>query len=167
MSSTPPVVTFDYTAFIASFPSFAACSQPQLQTFFDIAGRICRNDACNPAYQVGYPAPPGILPMLLNLATAHLAQLMAPRDPLGNPAAIGLPAPAIVGRIASAGEGSVNVSTEWAAQVTDSEAFWIQTQFGATYWTATAQFRLFRYSPRPTVVALGPYGYGGRGRGFR
>ena len=63
----------------------------------------------------------------------------APRDAAGIPAATGAPAPAIVGRISSASEGSVSVSSEYKDSGSPSEAFFTQTKYGAMFWQATAQ----------------------------
>lgn len=137
-------VTFDYAAWVARYPEFANVSEPQALGYFDEAGLYCANDACNPALAV--------LPTLLNMLTAHIAWLNAPRDASGNPAASGQPASPLVGRISNASEGSVSVQTE--NQYDSGTPQWYQqTRYGAAYWAATAQFRTARYSARPTVVA--------------
>lgn len=157
-----PAVTFDYAAWVALFPAFAACSSEQGAVWFDLADSYFANDTCNPAYSSG---PPERFARYLYMVTSHLAWLMAPRDANGNPAATGQPPSPLVGRINSASEGSVNVGVELGASGSPSEAFFSQSQYGLMFWQATAQFRTMRYSARPTVVVNGAYPsapYGGR-----
>lgn len=143
--ATPPI-TFDPAAFRAEFPEFANCSDGQLSGWFSRATLFCANSVTNPAFCVG------ILGALLNLATAHVGWLNAPRDASGNPASQGQPAPALVGRIGNATEGSVSVGVEWKDSGSPSEAWFVQTKYGAEFWQATAQFRTARYFANPTVV---------------
>lgn len=150
---TTPAVTFDYDAWVVRYPEFAAVPEALAQAYFDEAGLYCANDTCNPPFGTG------ILPTLLNMLTAHIAWLNAPRDPSGNPAGTGQPAPSIVGRISSATEGSVSVTAEFTASGGPSEAWYLQTKYGAAFWQATAQFRTMRYSARPTIVAGPVYPY--------
>ena len=155
-------VAYNYATWIANYPEFAACSSAQGQAWFNRAGLFWANDGS------GLESNPTIQEQLMYMLTSHLAWLNAPRDPNGNPAATGQPAPAVVGRISSASEGSVSVSTEWAGSGSPSAAWFIQTKYGAMYWQATAGYRTFRYAAQPTIVPTGafpgPYGFG-RGRG--
>lgn len=155
-------VTFSYANFVAAYPEFAACSDPQLTAYFNRAGLFFDNTYANPA-ACAESVTPGLMEQLMWLLTAHLAWLYAPRDPLGNPASTGQATSSVVGRISSAGEGSVNVSAEWNGSGSPSEAFFLQTRYGAEYWQATAQFRTARYYANLTVVpGTGwPYPYGG------
>lgn len=158
-----PAVTFDKTVFLAGYPQFAALSDAQFAFYFSSAGLYCANDICNPAFCAG------ILPQLLYLLTAHIAWLNAPRDANGNPAATGAPPSPIVGRISSASEGSVSVSSE-NSYPPGSAQWYQQTPWGSQYYEATAQFRTFRYAAQPTIVGTGlfpGYGYFGSGRGCR
>lgn len=144
--STPPVV-FDPAAFRLEFaPAFDGCSDPQLTGYFNRATLFCWNSVQSPAFCVG------ILPQLLNLATAHVAALNAPTGPDGAAASAGAPASPIVGRINSASEGSVSVGAEYNSSGSPSEAWFTQTRYGAEYWQATAQFRTAIYMANPTVV---------------
>lgn len=152
-----PALTYSYATWIANYPEFAGCSDAQGQAWFNRAGIYFQNEVCNPAYCAGA----AIFEQLYYLVVSHIAWLSAPRDSLGNPSSSGAMAPAVVGRISSASEGSVSVSAEWTGGGSPSEAFWIQTPYGAQWWTATAQYRLMRYSPRPTIVADGVYPYVG------
>lgn len=159
---TNPPVTFDYSAFVAQFPEFSGLSAPQAAGYFATAMLYCSNDWCNPAFC--------ILPQLLNLLTAHVAWLFAPRDALGNPASAGQTASQIVGRIDQASEGSVSVHADMGDVNSGgpSQAFFLQTKYGAAYWAASAPFRTFRYAARPTPVldATYPAGLGGLGGPF-
>lgn len=140
-----PAVTFNYAGFIARYPEFAGLSTDQADAYFGEAGLYCTNETTNPAF------PAGILPTLLNMLTAHIAWLNAPRDANGLPASSGAPASPIVGRISSASEGSVSVQTE--SQYPPGTAQWYQqTKYGAAYWAATAPYRTMRYAAQPTLV---------------
>lgn len=145
---TNPAVTFDYAGWVARYPEFSALTQGQAQGYFDEAGIYCANDTCNPAF------PYGILPTLLNMLTAHIAWLNAPRDAQGNVVSVGQPASPLVGRVNSASEGSVSVSTDMgdANAGSPSQAWYMQTRYGAAYWAATAQFRNAQYLANPTCV---------------
>lgn len=147
----PPVVTFDYNGFVAQYPEFAGLSQPQAQGYFDMAGMYYAN--------AGWTGAMPQAPMLLGLLTAHLAWLLAPRDANGNPSSTGaadtIPPP---GRISSANEGSVSGSFDMgdANAGSPSQAWYMQTRYGAAYWYATAQFRTARYVATPqNPVRLG------------
>lgn len=148
---TTPAVTFDYAVWVARYPEFSAVSEPLATAYFGEAGLYCENVTSNPAF------PAGVLPTLLNMLTAHIAWLNAPRDANGNPASTGQPAPNLVGRINSAAEGSVNVGLEWKGSGSPSEDWFTQTKYGAAFWQASAQFRTARYVAHPTIVAGGAY----------
>lgn len=165
MTQTPPV-TFDPTAFVAAYPQFANCSTAQLDNWFAGATFICANQASNPANGCA-----GQLAYLLNLLTAHIGTLTAPKDASGNPTSGISPAPPIasqaaplVGRINTASEGSVSVGADMgeANAGSPSQAWYMQTEWGATYWALTAQFRTARYValrpilPGPFYPGFGP-----------
>lgn len=74
----------------------------------------------------------------------------------------------IVGRINTATEGDVSVGSEWAAPPNASQAYFIQTKYGADYWTMTARYRLAIFIPAPygaynplAGFGFGPWGLGG------
>ena len=152
--ASPPVV-FDYGAWIARYPEFSGVSSDLAQAYFAEAGLYCANSITNPAFSLG------ILPTLLNMLTAHIAWLNAPRDANGNPASTGTPAAPTVGRISSATEGSVTVQID--NQYEPGTPQWFQqTRYGAAYWAATAPFRTGRYVANPTVVGAPVYPYAPR-----
>lgn len=151
-------VVFNYQVWVARYPEFANISEPLAQSYFDEAGLYFAN--CG--WQASLPQ----APTLLNMLTAHIAWLYAPRDANGNPASTGTAlAPSIVGRINSASEGSVSVGSELKDSGSPSEAFFSQTKYGLSFWQATAQFRQARYVAHPTVVLNGAFPSRGYGRG--
>lgn len=166
--ATIQAVTFNYAAWVAAYPLFAGISEPDAQSYFDGAGMFCANDTFNPAWGITIPQNNVMAPLLqrlLWLLTCHLAYLGAFRDAAGNPSTTGTVAPSpLVGRISSAAEGSVNVSTELDAGGYPMPAFFAQTPWGLQFWQATAQFRQARYVANPTMVYNGAYPAYGRGR---
>lgn len=146
-------IVFDYAVWVAMFPEFASVSQPMAQGYFNRACNLFQNNTCNPAFGAGN------MSSLFDLLTAHIVWLNAPRDGAGNPASTGQPASPLVGRMASAAEGSVSVGVEWSGTGSPSEAWFTQTKYGAEFWQATAQYRTARYMARPTVVVDGVFPY--------
>lgn len=142
-------ITFSFADWTAAWPEFANCSPAQGQAWFDIASIYCPNTSANPFGDS--------TSTFLYMLTSHVAWLLAPRDPAGNPAAAGQSPPNIVGRINSASEGSVSVGAEWKGSGSPSQDWFVQTRYGALYWQATAAFRTMRYAARPTLVAHGIY----------
>jgi len=142
------IVAFNYAQWVGTFPEFAATmNQLQAQSYFGIATTIHRNDGGGPVNNSDQQL------NLLNLVTAHIAKLFAPPAPGQSPSGI-------VGRIASATEGSVAVQAAYSNNVSEQMAFFIQTQYGALYWTATSPFRTARYVPNKNRGVVGPPGFG-------
>lgn len=126
------VVEFDVEEFRAMFPKFSdetKYTDEYLTGEFDQAVVIVGNDD---ATSVAPYDPPKVLlrKTLLYLATCHLATLAD--DPDG-----------VVGRIASASQGSVSTSFDLLKSASNSYAsqWWSQTQCGARFWLLTARFR--------------------------
>ncbi len=78
----------------------------------------------------------------------------------------------IVGRINTATEGDVSVSSEWSSPPNANQAYFVQTKYGAQYWTMTARYRTALFVPAPpgaydplAGLGIGPWGLGG-GRGY-
>lgn len=141
------VAVFDYPLWIATYPEFASVTQPVATMQFDTATLFLDN------------SPNGcVVPdvtrrlALLNMITAHLVKLFVPVN--------GVAPSGLVGRVSSATEGSVSVSTEYIAAQSNSQAFWNQTPYGALFWAATVGLRSARYVPGPRPF-LGTLGYGG------
>lgn len=131
------VASFDYDKFIARYPEFSQTgSQPVsadlAQAYFDEATVYHRNDGSGPVATATTQL------VLLNMLVAHLASLNT-ADGAGTPAS------SAPGRVTSASEGSVSVSTEYKGP--DSAAWFTQTRYGAAYWQATAVYRTMRYIP--------------------
>ncbi|WP_164746624.1 MULTISPECIES: DUF4054 domain-containing protein [unclassified Mesorhizobium] len=131
------IVEFSFANFIAIYPQFATLSQPQvLQGALPVATLYCRNDGGGPVTKTETQT------TLLNLMVAHICQLMY--------GANGQAPGGIVGRVSNAAEGSVSVQADFP--VTPNNAWFMQTQFGAAYWQATAAYRTMRYIPGPRRV---------------
>lgn len=127
---TPGVVTFDATAFKAAFPAFASVPDGILVMNFTFATQLLENSCCSAVKDAPTRA------SLYQLVVAHITSLLNGQN--------GQPPQGVVGRVSSAAEGSVSVSTEMLAQ-SESASWWQQTPFGAMYWRMTAQYRTARY----------------------
>jgi hypothetical protein len=144
---TPPAygtVVFEPAAFKISYPAFATVDDSVLQGYFDLA-TLFLNNRCGSRVANGT-----IRERLLNLIVAHLAALFSGEN--------GQPRTGVVGRLASATEGTVTGQFQYSSEVSESEAFWIQTQYGATYWALTATYRTAVYVPN----ARRAFGFGYR-----
>lgn len=141
------IVQFNYAKWAATFPQLAGITQPQAQEYFEMATTIHRNDGGGPVTDANQQL------RLLNLVTAHIAVLF-------NPQTTGQNSSGLVGRIASATEGSVSVQAAYSNNVSEQQAWFIQTQYGAMYWTATGPFRTARYIPNRNRGVVGPPGFG-------
>lgn len=139
------VVTFDFAAFIARYPEFATLDPSLAQLYFNEATLYWRNDGSGPVADTAMQS------MLLNMLTAHVAKLNSNAATQAG----------LVGRIDQATEGSVSVHATMGNQPPSAEWF-NQTQYGATFWSATRQFRMAHYRARPTFVpGRGPWWGGG------
>jgi hypothetical protein len=127
------VATFNYASWVQAFPAFSDSPGPAVITgsVLSLAQVYCRNDGTGPIND------PNTQLQALNLMVAHIAQLLYP------PANNGLPV-GNVGRLASATQGSVSASFE--VQGPPSAAWFLQTQYGATYWQLILPFRVGFYS---------------------
>lgn len=151
MTDTAAPVTYSYADWIAAFPEFAGCSAPQGQAYFNRAATIFANSTLNPAYCAQGAAG---FKTVFYMLTSHIAWLNAPRDANGNPAATGQPASPIVGRINTASEGSVSVGADMgdANAGSPSQAWYMQTRYGAEFWAATAGQRTANYLANPIAM---------------
>lgn len=129
------IVAFDAARFKVRYPLFASVSDATLSAYFDDAGLYLSNKDNSPVTDLTQRE------RLLWMLTAHIALLE------GVLTVDGQPSP--VGRTSSAAEGSVSASLEYAAP--GSQAWFAQTQFGASFWQAVANLRSFRYVCQPTV----------------
>lgn len=145
------VAVFNYSDWAAMFPEMASVSEPAADGFFSIATLLLDNTDCSPIQDVKQRT------NLLYFVTAHVASLA------GYPVAAGGTAQpsGVVGRVSSATEGTVSVSTDYGA-VSGNQAWWLQSSYGATYWQLTAAFRTMRYvAPPPRYFGPARRAFGG------
>ncbi|HEV2540199.1 MAG TPA: DUF4054 domain-containing protein [Frateuria sp.] len=130
---TTGVVVFDPAAFLVRYPEFASVSAPLLQAYFDEAAMVyLDNTEASRVQQIEQRS------VLLNMLVAHIAAI--------NAGVNGQAASPLVGRIATATEGSVTVATAMDG-VPGTAAWFMQTKYGASYWQATAAYRTMQYVP--------------------
>jgi hypothetical protein len=120
------IATFNSENFLARYPEFTSLDVPLLQQYFLEAGIYCRNDGGGMVDDVN------IQTMFMNMLTAHIAAL--------NGGVNGQTPSQMVGRINSAGEGSVHVSMDMKSE--NGAAWYMQTKYGAAYWQASLPYRL-------------------------
>jgi len=136
MSGSSGTVVFDYDIWAAQFPELAAqVSNAQAQMYFDQATLFVDNTACSPIWDTTKRA------VILNMTTAHIAQLLAPLN--------GTPSNGLVGRVSNASEGSVSVGTD--LRTPNTAAWWQQTKYGLLAWQAMAPYRNAMYVPAPQI----------------
>lgn len=141
------VVVFDATEFNALYPEFAGLTSGVEQNAFNDAQFLLNNSCCSAVRDANQRL------ILLYKLTAHVLLLNAgTNDGAGNTTT----PQGIVGRIDSAAEGSVSVSAQYNAIVGESEAFFIQTQYGAQFWQMTASYRTAFYMGPPSFGPNGP-----------
>lgn len=139
MSVTPGIVVFDPAAFIAAFPSFATVPSSALTANFNFACLQLNNTLTSVVQDEPTRA------QLLNLLTAHITALL---NGVNGQAPSG-----VVGRIASASQGSVSVQMQFDTK-SFSEAYYTQTPWGVQYWQSTAPYRTARYV-KPRCFGVG------------
>jgi Protein of unknown function (DUF4054) len=151
------VVEFDATEFNTLYPEFAGLASGVEQNAFNDAVFFLNNSCCSAVRDANQRL------ILLYKLTAHVLFLtQGTNDGAGN---VTTPQ-GIVGRIDSATEGSVSVSAQYNAVISESEAYFIQSQYGAAFWQMTAQYRTALYIPPPAFGPNGPgydafFGFGG------
>lgn len=126
------VVVFDLSVFRARYAEFSSVADAVLNAYFSEATMYLNNTDNSRVSDVGQRG------VLLNMLTAHIAAL--------NSGVNGNAPSELVGRISSASQGSVSVSTDMGP-TTNSEAWYMQTKHGAAYWQATAPYRTAIYVP--------------------
>lgn len=125
-------VVFDPTSFLTRFPEFSTVNTALLGEYFiEATLKLDPTDASLVQDQ-------NQRSVLLNLLTAHIAAL---EQGTGEDGPSG-----VVGRVSSASQGSVSVSLDYGA-VSQSQAWYVQTPYGAKYWALTAQYRTMHYIP--------------------
>lgn len=137
-------VVFDYIAWAAMYPYLAqSVNSAQGQLYFYQATLYCDNSPCSIVDNCQ-----GQRVLLLYMLVAHIALLNASIN--------GQPPSGVVGRINSATEGSVSVSTEMNYAAGSAQWF-MQTQPGASYWAAMAPYRTMTYVAGPRNIG-NPFG---------
>lgn len=121
-----PAVVFDKARFQTAYPEVQA-TDAQFEMWFVQAESLLDNTGRSIVEKLEERE------MLLFLLVRHFAALNE-RAVQGG----------LVGRIASASEGSVSVSADMGA-VGGNAAWYLQTPYGATFWQLTAKYRRFRY----------------------
>ncbi len=153
---TIPAIQFVYADWVAAFPSFGEIIESDAQMYFDGASTLCANDTCSPAFPVQVSMNNSQVPLLkrlLWLLTCHLAYLGAFRNASGIPSSSGtIPPVPVIGRVSSASEGSVSITSEFDTNGYPVPAFFQQTPWGLQYWQALAPTRTMQYSPRTSFV---------------
>src|SRR6266567_2871215 len=127
-------VAFNYNLWVLRFPEFSSVPADLAQAYFDEATLYHRNDGGGPVTTTSVQA------VLLNVLTAHIAQLYKIKD--------GQPQSELVGRISSANEGSVSVQADMDVPP-GTPQWYAQTKYGSSYWAATSVYRTMRYKPGP------------------
>jgi hypothetical protein len=132
------VVVFVPSAFKAAYTSFATVADAALTLSFQLATLQLNNTCKSRVYDVTERE------TLLNLLVAHITAMKDGEN--GNPPS------GIVGQVNQATEGSVSVGATVGPMV-KGQAYYMQTQWGAMYWAATAKYRRGFYIPAPMVCA--------------
>lgn len=127
------IVVLDIPKFRAMFPEFSNVTDETLPFLFDQATDYLNNSDFSLVDDVIKRE------RLLYLLMAHLAYVRY-GDANGNGGT------GMVGRISSASEGSVSVSSD-AGQVEFRYMWYTQSQYGMEFWQATKVYRMANYYP--------------------
>lgn len=154
------IVTLDVPTFVVSYPEFtgfasgAPLTSAKISNAFALAQTVL-NNTCRSRVQDA-----NLRDTLLQLLTAHITFLTyGSNDGAGSVN----PAPGIIGRVASATEGSITVAAEFGGDGGPTQDWYTSTRYGAMYWVAAAQYRTFQYIGAPQ---FGPNGPGAGWPGF-
>jgi hypothetical protein len=136
------IIVFDPTAFKLTYPEFAGVDDARCTIMFTIAEQSLLDNTDNsPVMDGNYRT------QLFYMLVAHLLYIFGTSD---TPDASDSTPP---GRISSATEGTVTSAFEYILPAGSAMAAWfIQSKYGAMYWTATARFRSARYYGFPSGV---------------
>lgn len=146
---TTGIVIFEPWNFILRYPEFSTVGADLLNAYFNEATLQLDNTLNSRVQQIEQRQP------LLWMLTAHIAALNAGVNGAGPSG--------LVGRVNTATEGSVSVGTDMGT-VPFTAAWYLQTQYGTSYWNATAPFRQMQYIPgRSWTPPIGRYPRGGSG----
>jgi hypothetical protein len=124
------VVVFNSQSFTQRYPEFNTIDPALLGLYFNEACGYLNNTDGSPVTDIN------LRTTMLNMITAHIACLNATTN--------GVVSNPLVGRISSASEGSVHVTVE-DGKPSSYAAWFKQTQYGASYWQMSNQYRRMRY----------------------
>jgi hypothetical protein len=127
------VAVFNYELWNANYREFSNVTQVQAQLFWNEACLQFRNDGGGPIDD------PTMQATLLNMLTAHIAFVRVGTNGNPSPASQGL-----VGRVSSATQGSVSISTD-LPQLPGTAAYYATSPYGLAFFNATAPFRTMNY----------------------
>jgi len=130
-------VCFDYNRFAARYPEFANVDSQTINEMWCEATLYHANNGEGPIEDCLQQT------MLLNMVTAHIAEL--------NRVVNGQAVTVSPGRISSASQGSVSLSSELAV-APGSGQWYAQTKYGFAYWNATMQYRAANYRVAPQRI---------------
>ena len=130
------VATFDYASWSAAYPEFSNVASGQAQAYWNEATILHRNDGGGPVQDVTMQT------SLLNLLTAHIAFLR-----VGTAANQSAASQGLSGRVTSATQGSVSLSTELPGLGPNS-AWCAASAYGYSYWNYMAPYRTMHYRAR-------------------
>ena len=140
---------FNDGAWKARYPEFSGVADSTAQMYYAEAELYWNNTACTPVTNPSKQA------LLMNMLTAHIAAM-------NGAGANGQGSSPLVGRINSAGEGSVNVGTE--NQYPPGTVQWFQqTKYGSAFWAATQSYRAGGYYRAKAGRYFGTFYPGGGG----
>ncbi len=130
------VVIFDPEEFRDMFPVILA-TDAQLNMFFKMAEGFLSNTECSLVKDLEERK------LMLYQLVAHIATMNSQVES-GN---------SVVGRVASASEGSVSISLDYGT-MGNNERWYLQTPYGANYWQMTKRYRsmLYRLGKSPMPV---------------
>ena len=147
MSGSCGVVTFNWYSWATQYPELSSIQAPQAQGFFNQACLYLDN---TPRSMILDASVGGVRETILYMLTSHITVLLA--------TIAGIAPSPLVGRINSAGQGSVNVTTEMPAPM--SAAWFNQSRYGAMAYQAMAPYFSALYVAAPQVP-LGMRSYPG------
>lgn len=128
------IAVFNYAAWSQRYPELkGAVSEELAALYFSEAGLYLNNTDCSIVQDVGNRL------VMLNMLVAHIAALGGALEPDGKPSGM-------VGRVASATEGSVSVSFD-SGLAPGTAAWFQQTTYGLSFWQASKPYRTARYVP--------------------
>ncbi|WP_440863085.1 DUF4054 domain-containing protein [Symbiopectobacterium purcellii] len=127
------IVVLDISKFRDMFPEFSNVTEAQLPFLFDQATDHLNNS------EYSLVEDPVKRERLLYLLMGHLAYVRY-GDDNGNGGS------GMVGRLSSASEGSVSVSSD-AGQIEFRYMWYTQSPYGMDYWQATKVYRMANYYP--------------------